>query len=78
MKKVTKELYGIYQGCTFEGGGCEQQLYLTIEKAREAVLGIISKKDDKDEWVERRPDYWDNGCFCIMIQTFYFEYIGKN
>lgn len=44
--------YGIYEGCIYEGGGVDGDLYLDIEKARLFLVQEVEKQN-----AERLPQF---------------------
>ncbi len=48
------KVYGIYEGCRFEGGSCRDTLYSSIGKARVEAMKIVAIK--QAELVSFRED----------------------
>lgn len=77
------KVYGIYQGCIYEGGDVAGSLYLSKETARKEALKLVKKENkwmrsaNKSDpifqfnlYKETDTDYWSNESNYICVQEF--------
>jgi hypothetical protein len=80
-----RTLYGVDTGSVWEGGGCGDELYLTLELAREAALKQIGPRQKEDDivyedapkvndlpkkWREEGLNYWTNRIWYVRVCEF--------
>jgi hypothetical protein len=53
------KLYGIYQGCVYEGGGCENELYTTLEYARQKCLHMVASRQAELDKRRKNKEFAD-------------------
>ncbi len=77
LNKQEMKVYGIYTGCSDEGGMVSPNLYLLRKKAEAAARKEIKSIDDFDpgspKLEKRGTDHWCNGYNIVAIQTFTVE-----